>query len=392
VFERPADVKPAVVLSCHTIGLAVIRALGREGVPVWAVSYDQNDMGQVSRYVAGKVLSCHPERSEREYVDLLAGLGQKLGRGVLIPADDATISVVSRHKQELERYYVVACPDWTVTEKFINKPFTYRLAEDIGIPVPKTLTPTSREEVADYAGSAQFPCLVKPNQSHRYYEVLRKKLVRADDPAGLIRAYDEAVTIGLDVMIQEYIPGPDSNGVNYNSYFLNGEQLVEFTAQKVRLSPPQFGVPRVVVSRRVKQVVENGRRILKAMGFYGFSCVEFKMDSRDGTYKLLEVNGRHNRSALLALRCGINFPLIEYNHLAKGELPTHRDYREGIYWIDEFRDVYESICRFKEERYGLRAYLQPYLDENVFSIFSWKDPLPFVKRFRDLAISAVSTI
>ncbi len=47
--------KPAIVLASHTMGLAVIRALGIMGVPIVVVVYDEKeDMGYVSKYVKRK--------------------------------------------------------------------------------------------------------------------------------------------------------------------------------------------------------------------------------------------------------------------------------------------------------------------------------------------------
>ncbi len=60
--------KPAIVLATHTMGLGVIRALGRMGVPIVAVYYDrQKDMGYVSKYVQHKVYVPHPEQSDFEH-------------------------------------------------------------------------------------------------------------------------------------------------------------------------------------------------------------------------------------------------------------------------------------------------------------------------------------
>jgi D-aspartate ligase len=181
-------------------------------------------------------------------------------------------------------------------------------------------------------------------------------------------------------MLQELIPGGDALGVNYNSYFWDGEPITEFTAEKVRNAPPQFGSPRVVVSKHIPEVLEPGRKILKAMGFYGFSCTEFKKDARDGVYKLMEVNGRHNRSGLLAVHCGINFPLIHYKHLVCGELPLACDYRAGIYWIDFFRDIGYSLKCFRKEGYSLSQYALPYRSPHVFAIWDKQDPRPFFRR------------
>ena len=45
---------PAVVLSGHTMALAVVRSLGRAGVPVVVLHYDARDMAKASRYVVAE--------------------------------------------------------------------------------------------------------------------------------------------------------------------------------------------------------------------------------------------------------------------------------------------------------------------------------------------------
>jgi predicted ATP-grasp superfamily ATP-dependent carboligase len=370
---------PAVVLSTHTVGRAVIRALGMMNVPVIAVYYEKNDMGHVSKYVKDKLLAPHPEKHEEQFISLLIDCADRIGRGLLLPADDATLSVVSKNKDLLDQYFIVACPEWEIVEKFIDKKHTYALAEEIGVPAPRTLLPESAAEVERYGEAVQFPCLVKPCRSHRYFELFKKKAVRVENVDQMLVAYNQATEAGVEVMLQELIPGGDTQGVNYNSYSWDGKPLVEFTAQKVRLSPPHFGVPRVVISKDIPEIIKPARKFLKAMGFYGYSCTEFKKDERDGIYKLMEVNGRHNRSELLSVRCGINFPWLEYRHLTEGELPSASAYRHGVYWIDEFRDIFQSARSFKKERYSLIQYLRPYLSRHVFATFDLKDPKPFIK-------------
>ena len=184
----------------------------------------------------------------------------------------------------------------------------------------------------------------------------------------------------------------NSQGANYNSYFWESEPLIEFTAAKVRNAPPQFGSPCVAVSQHIPEVVEAGRKILRAMGFYGFSCTEFKKDARDGIYKLMEVNGRHNRSGLLAVHCGINFPWLEYNHLVCGEHPSTCDYQTGIYWIDIFRDIGNSRKYLRDEGHSLAQFLQPYQRPHVFAIFDRQDLRPFIRRGINLAKRALTSM
>ena len=375
---------PAIVLSTHNTGLGVTRALGENGVPVIAVYYQRRDMGYVSRYVRHKAAAAHPEHAESDFLDLLVELSRTHGRGLLMPCDDATLVAVARNKASLSEHHTVACPEWPVVETAIDKSRTYELAESIGIAIPKTVIPTGRRDVEKYGSAAQYPVLVKPRQSHKYFEKFKKKMVKAADKYQLMEAYEQADRAGLGVMLQEYIEGPDSNGINYNCYFLSNEPMAEFTARKVRLSPPDSGVPSVVVSERVDEVIGPGRRLLAALSYEGYCCMEFKKDNRDGTYKLMEINARHNRSTLLAVRCGINFPLMEYRRLAAGERMSVNGYAEGLHWIDFAKDL-AAIGQYRRQGgFSVRKYAVPYFRRRTFAVLSSRDPLPFAKRCSDI--------
>jgi len=377
--------KQAVILSSHITGLAAARALGARGVPVTAVYYDPKDMGYVSRYVTRAVPAPHPVHEEGPFLDLLLDYGGKSGGGVLIPADDETLQTTSKHLELLRKYFIVACPDWNITELFLDKKNTYELAERIGVPVPRTLIPSSAREMRAFGERVGYPCLIKPCQSHRYFETFGRKMTKVENPWQMMVEYHRARKAGIDVMLQEYIPGKETNGANYNSYFWQGEALAEFTAQKIRYAPPEFGVPRVVVSRAIPEVVESGRKLLRAAGYHGFSCTEFKKDDRDGRYKLMEVNGRHNRSGSLAVQCGVNFPWIEYCHLVRGELAAGPPHRDGLYWIDELSDIISNLRYCREENHRLGDYLRPYRSRHVCAVFDSRDLKPFLKRCLNLA-------
>jgi len=379
-----AENAPVVVVSGHITALGIIRALGRMGVSLVNVYYQESDIGYVSKYVKQRLHAPHPEKHETEFVNLLIELSKKVGRALLVAADDAVLSVISRNKPLLEKWYLVACPEWRVTEQVIDKKYTYELAERLGIAAPRTLSLKSEKDLEGLRTDIRFPCLVKPRQSHRYHEAFGRKMVKVEDFGEMADRCREAWAAGIEVMMQEYIPGDDTNGVNYNSYFWQGAPLIEFTASKVRLSPSEFGVPSVVMSREIKEVFEPGRKLLRALGFQGFSCVEFKRDSHDGSYKLMEVNGRHNRSCHLAIACGINFPWIEYEHLVNGKLPSSIGYLKDVYWIDEFGDMACFAQSLKHDRSRCAHYATPYVRKHVFATFDLRDARPFLKRCFDL--------
>jgi D-aspartate ligase len=372
--------KPAIVLAAHTMGLGVIRALGINGVPVVAVHYNERDMAHVSKYVVEKIKAPHPENCREQFIELLLEHAAHLGGGVLIPTSDETLVAVSQNKQLLESHYIVACAEWSIIEQCIDKKRTSSLADSLGVPSPKTVPVRSVEDARKYEGEFDYPCLVKPCQSHQFYDRFKRKMVVAEDAAQMYQVLEQVADSGLEVMLQEIIPGDDTQGANYNSYFWDGQPVVEFTARQIRNAPPWFGSPRVVISEEMPEVVEPGRKMLQAIGYYGYSCMEFKRDPRDGVYKLMEINGRHNLSSRLAIHLGVNFPWFEYRHLVYGELPAVEGYQTGVYWIDITRDVGYSLKYYRKEGLSLAQFFRPYLKPHVFAIFDWKDLRPFIQR------------
>lgn len=383
---------PAIVVGTHTMGLGVIRALGRRGVPVVALYYREDDMGYVSRYVSESIHIPHPEIEEAAFLQQLLDLASRFAGSPLFPVSDESLKVVSRNKPVLASHFKVACADWEIVRLLLEKNYTYELATALGVPIPKTVAPASMADVVAFSRGIEYPCLVKPVESHRYYARFRRKIVKAHNFEELATACQEAEQADLQVMLQELIPGADSQGVNYNSYFWDGKPTVEFTAQKVRSSPPELGSPCAAVSREIPFVLESGRKILQAMGYYGYSCTEFKCDPRDGIYKLMEVNGRHNLSTLLAVNCGINFPWLHYRHLVDGIVPEQTRFRQDFFWIDVERDLPFIPQRIFKHKESLSQILSPYIHPHVSAIYDSQDPKPFFKRYADFSSNAVKRL
>jgi predicted ATP-grasp superfamily ATP-dependent carboligase len=347
---------------------------------VYIGSYDDGDIAPWSRFVRGTIRLPHPEIAEQEFVGRLCEFGRQHSQAVLMPGEDAGLVVASRNRHMLQRYFVVACPDPGLMEKLIDKRLTYTIAESRGVLVPKTFSPRSACEAKEAADAIGYPCLLKPAMSHKYCEVLGVKNRCVRNPENAQTAFLEGQRIGVDMMVQELIAGGDEYGVNYNAYAIDGVPLTEFTARKVRMVPTGGGVPGAVVSEDIKEAVEAGRRTLAAFGFSGFACCEFKWDAKSSLFKLLEVNGRHNRSGLLATKCGINFPLLEYHHLVNGRVPMKLPFAVGRYWVDEFKDISHYPARLRRRPREAVSFWRPYVAHPVFAVLDWHDPLPFVRR------------
>lgn len=381
--------KKTIIFPCLIPGLAVIRSLGRKGVPIIALHHQNIEMAQVSKYVRQRILVPDLQTSEDEFISFLLDKGKDWKGSLLFPCGEFELVAISKHKHELQSAYVVAAPDWDLVEKVIVKKHTYQIAEKLGIPSPKTMVPNSIDDIERFKNDIDYPCLVKPCEAHKFYEVFGCKMFEVKNEEQLYTSFNRASDAGLEVMIQELIPGDDTCGVNYNSYFWEGSPIAEFTAEKVRIHPPKFGSPRVLLSKWIPEIIEPGRTLLKELGLSGFSCTEFKRDIRDGVYKFMEVNARTNLSGSLAVKCGINFPWIMYRHLMYNEIPPFGKQKMGIYWIDIVKDVMHLIMSRNIEHFTMRQYVKPYLKKKkIYAIFSWKDPMPFIVSMRDIVTKA----
>ncbi len=370
---------PVLVLSGHVIGLGVARALGAASIPVHIATYETGDFAHASRYVHGRFETPKPADTAA-FIQSLLEIGRETGPALLVPGDDASLLAISRNRSALETIYRLACPPMETVEKFVDKTTAYQLVGAAGVPVPRTLYVHSAKEAGDAAEEIGYPCIVKPTESHFYYDHFGVKFRHVSKRSEAEAAFTEARDAGVKTMVQEFIVGDDRMGVNYNAYAVDGETKVEFTARKARMSPPGEGVPSLVRSARVEEVMELGRKALKAVGLSGYSCTEFKWDERKKRYVFFEINGRYNRSNLLATCCGINFPAIEYNHRIHGKTPAAAAFREKVWWVDEFKDLSSFPRWVRLSPANILTFWRPHLWRPRCATFSWSDPMPFLYR------------
>ena len=134
------------------------------------------------------------------------------------PSSDATLAAVSRHKSLLERHYIVACTDWEITKLFVDKKHTYALAEQAGVPAPKTAVPHSIEDVERYAQTASTLAWSSRLRATSTSTCSGGRWSRQTTSTRCSPRTGRQADAGFEVMLQEFIPGDSSQGVNYNSY------------------------------------------------------------------------------------------------------------------------------------------------------------------------------
>ena len=322
VNDGSAGPVPAVVLDVGWVnGLAAIRSLGRAGIPVLALDHRPSALGFRSRY-AEQVVCPDPHSDEAGFVRFLAKLGRRVGRPMPIFAThDEGLNAVARNLPELDGLVVAPCPAWETLSLVQSKRVQLERAEDAGVGIPATRNPASAGEARAAGEELGFPVLVKPSDPVGFKQRYRRQAFRCDSPAELDDAYASAQAFGP--MVQELVPGGDDRLYTVGSYLArDGRALGLFCGRKLRQMPPGIGTCRVGEAVWVEEVVEAALRLLRAFDYHGLSQVEFKHDTRDGTYKLMEINPRLWQWHGLASACGVDLPRIAYADLLGDEPPS----------------------------------------------------------------------
>ena len=379
----------AVVVGGDFHGLAIVRSLGRHGVPVVIVD-DEYSIGRFSRYTT-RAFRAPTLRKERETVDFLLDLGKRLDlKGwVLFPTRDELVAAFSRHKAALSELFRVPTPDWEITKWAWNKWNTYCMAEKLGIPIPRTWCPRTREDIDKI--DAEFPLGVKPSVKEDFFYATKAKAWRANSRVELKDLFQRASGhVGSnEVLVQEIIPGDGTCQFSCCMFIKDGVSIGTMEAQRWRQHPPEFGRAATFVESIDLPVIEEPTlRFLQAINYYGLAEVEYKRDPRDGKYKLLDVNARTWGFHALGSPAGVDFSYMLYADQV-GEPVENCRGRSGVGWIRMVTDIPTSLQGIFAGRLDLSTYLRSLKDFKIESVFSSEDILPSLAEIALLPYLAV---
>jgi predicted ATP-grasp superfamily ATP-dependent carboligase len=257
----------------------------------------------------------------------------------------------------------------------LDKVETYELAREIGIQTPSIRVVRSAADLDGGLEEIGFPCGLKPRHSHHFAKHFRTtKLIVANDRFELEGALRRTDALGLEMILTEIIPGPETELLSCCGYMdEHGEPLTHFTFSKIRQYPVQYGQGCYVVSDWNEEVIAEALRFLRGIGLCGLFHVEFKRDPRDGGLKLMECNHRFTIEAMLA---PADLPLLTYNRILGRPLPAPRPYRSGVHLWAPYMDARAFPTYRRRGQLTWFSWLRSLLRRKRFQGFRWDDPMP----------------
>ena len=127
-----------------------------------------------------------------------------------------------------------------------------------------------------------MPVLVKPSASRRVQaHCSASEAFRCETLDEVERAYADGEPFGA--MVQELVPGGDEELYSLGSYLPRRRASRSGSSPGgARQTRPESARARTAEAVWVQEVVDQGLRFLRELGFHGISQVEFKRDPRDG--------------------------------------------------------------------------------------------------------------
>ena len=182
-------------------------------------------------------------------------------------------------------------------------------------------------------------------------------------------------------VIQEVIPGPESNILLLAGYFNRNSDPVEiFTARKLRQYPPGFGSASLVQSETDVEILEKSTRFLKEVGFKGVCGTEFKRDPRDGKLKIIEINPRPTLWFHLSNASGKRIVEMACRDLVGMSVEPSLPQIDGVLWRYGLKDFY-SKCFYALKSKGF-VFLPPEIPAELgrngrtWAVYDSQDPSP----------------
>lgn len=368
----------SVVIGGYINGYSIVKELYDEKTSKIVLLDYGNSIARYSNKVdAVFTIDKNPESLSKA----LLNIHEQYGFLILFPTDDIQLEIL------LEIYDVIAgfcyIPfNKNNLNKLLDKNYQYKICETIEVPYPKSINLHGDSDFSDIDELA-FPIIVKPstrqdlncNVFRTLYIENKVELLKS---VKLLKSYLEQ---GVHFVVSEFIPGDDTNIYAYTCFRgQDGKIYNEWIGKKLTQFPDEYGIFSSASNEAPEVVRELGSRLIEAMDAYGIVEPEFKLDHRDGKFKLMEVNLRSMMWHRVGNLSGVKLHRTQFEFASGLPVTKYRqDDSKTIHFVLMQHEVANLIARkgyFKHFKYNL------FQGQNTaWAIWDKNDVKPFIVSF-----------
>ncbi len=373
----------------RSCSIAIIRSLGRAGYNVIAADSTGKSIGFRSRFSNEQMVYPPPDAASAEFADFLLTYVKNRKIDLIIPVTDLVIQAIISKRESFEKFSQLALPPNELLATVTDKSKTLEMAENLGIPVPKTVIVSNSSEAMQSADEFSWPVVLKPIASAKTNtdnNVESFSVSYASSPESLrnlMKNYEHK----CKVLMQSYHQG---SGTGVELLMHKGEPIAVFQHKRLREIPISGGASSFRESVVLDaELYSYSLAILKKLQWTGLAMVEFKVIGTQAV--LMEINGRVWGSLPLAVASGVDFPLLLAKLYFDGRdsIPNYtknsykvglrcRDVQRDLMWIVNVilqRQKYPFLAMPKrlEAIKAIAGFFNPW---NKFDLFAIDDPKP----------------
>ncbi len=381
-----------LVLDGHSrAALETLQSLGRAGVQVDLAAETRDCLAMHSRYVSRKLQQPSHERAA-DFKEWLREQDKLRNYTLIVPATETSLLGLRQLDENDPLRHKAVIPGDEALNIALDKEKTWRLAHQLGIPVPSGILISSMPEIGQVQ---QFPVVLKPTHSKVMVDGALRTLAVAvvkneSERQEQLRRWLPVTA----VQQQEYVSG---RGIGVEFLFNHGRKIWHFAHERVHEYPLTGGASsyrRSITPPRA--MLHDAEKLLTALNWHGVAMVEFKMNAND-QYWLMEINPRLWGSLALSIDAGVDFPL-GLLQIARGNEPAlqpkyrvpyyTRDLRTDVDWLkcNLRADHQDPLLHTRSRAFSFLELLRPLSGRESWDHFGWRD-LGVSRRVLALAVT-----
>ena len=370
---------PVLVLGKGMTALGVVRALGRRGVPLY-VAGAGDDLVTGSRWYRALPGKPWNEQSVPDLAARLAAL--ETDRLVLLPCSDAWAMAVSRLDPGLHDRFPAAVAATDTLKRLVDKGLFAETLRELKLPHPRTFLLRDAEALVSVPEESFRNSFLKPTNSGRFAGEYGVKAIRPSSREAAMSLVGEARAKGLELMLQEFIPGPPDRHYFIDGFIdRSGRVRGMFARRRLRMFPAEFGnstATESIPAAAIQGAEDALRTLLGGISYRGIFSAEFKLDERDGFFKILEVNARPWWFVGFAAACGVDVCDMARRDALGEEVEAVLTYPIGRLCVYPRRDLESRVAQPGQKGVTLSSLVRSWVGAQQLTL-SWDDPMPGVR-------------
>lgn len=391
--------KKALVIGEDTRSfLSVIRSLGRMGLSVDVICFDNTSPALLSKYIQKSWNFNYQSSSSADWLENVVKTINTHRYDLVFPCDERAIFPLLIAKENINSHSKLALPNKEVRNALFDKHLTKKIATQEGVRVAKgDLIRISETTYLQLSRQFSSKFVIKPTESFNEDKLsTRNKVAIISNESDYEIYKSEYVKEPSLFLIEEYFEG---TGEGVSLFACRGE--VQYLFAHTRVNEPRSGggssyrkaIP--LDQTMIKACVD----ICRATLYDGVGMFEFKKNYSTGEWILIEINARFWGSLPLAIHAGVDFPRYYAEYLLGTYEPKKEpviNYKLSTYarsFTSDMYDLRSEMQLVKAESGAIKSIIctisriasfRRLLSGEKIDSFDWEDKRPFKEEFSQL--------